>query len=65
MDKFEEYKLEIFTMIICTIALVIIIIIAKYTSTTNEFIYKGHQYIEFGKGVVHNPECKKCLEIYD
>lgn len=34
-----------------------------------EFTYKGHEYIYFHNsyqaGVVHNPECKKCLEVYD
>lgn len=32
---------------------------------TEEFEYKGHQYIKFDNGVVHNPECKKCIMIYD
>lgn len=39
-----------------------------YTFVT-EFTYKGHGYISFEReyraGVVHNPECKKCLEAYD
>ena len=38
-----------------------------------EFNYKGHDYIKFSEGfeykgyagVVHNPECKKCLEMYE
>lgn len=38
-----------------------------------EFNYKGHDYIKFDEwfgyrgyaGVVHNPECKKCLERYE
>lgn len=34
-----------------------------------EFTYKGHEYIYFHEsykaGIVHNPECKKCLEAYD
>lgn len=34
-----------------------------------EFTYKGHDYIAFQQhyqaGIVHNPECKKCLEAYD
>ena len=38
-----------------------------------EFNYKGHDYIKFSEGfeykgyagVVHNPECKKCLERYE
>lgn len=34
-----------------------------------EFTYKGHEYIDFHEnnkaGVVHNQECKKCLEAYD
>lgn len=34
-----------------------------------EFTYKGHEYIAFHEGnqagIVHNPECKKCLEAYD
>ena len=39
-----------------------------------EFQYKGHDYILFrwksgcyddGMGYVHNPECKKCFDIFD
>lgn len=32
----------------------------------NHFTYKNHQYIHFGnRGVVHDPDCKHCFEIYD
>ena len=38
-----------------------------------EFNYKGHDYIKFNEqfgykgfaGVVHSPECKKCLDKFD
>lgn len=38
-----------------------------------EFNYKGHDYIKFDEyfgyrgyaGVVHDPECKKCLDKFD
>lgn len=31
-----------------------------------EFIYNGHSYLYFYyKGVVHNPDCKKCLIIFE
>lgn len=36
-----------------------------HLNSTEEFEYKGHQYIKFDNGVVHNPECKKCIMIYD
>lgn len=38
---------------------------ADNLNSTEEFEYKGHQYIKFDNGVVHNPECKKCIMIYD
>lgn len=34
--------------------------------SAQEFTYNKHQYIYFpDKGVVHNPDCKKCLLNFD
>lgn len=31
-----------------------------------EFRYKGHDYIQFERdAIVHNPECRKCLQAFD
>lgn len=27
--------------------------------------YKGHTYFKYTTGTLHDPECKKCLEMYD
>lgn len=38
-------------------------------SEVTHFNYKGHDYIGFftlnHSGIVHNPECKKCYDVYD
>lgn len=34
-----------------------------WSTDPKEFIYDGHTYIEFEKGVVHSPDCPKCKEV--
>ena len=29
------------------------------------FKYKGHSYIKFGGGVVHDPDCQYCYDKFD
>ncbi len=36
-----------------------------FSYRTKEFEYKEHEYIQFSRGVVHNPDCKYCLSKYD
>ena len=40
-------------------------------ATVTTFIYKGHTYLNMqapnrtGWTIIHDPECKKCLDIFD
>ena len=60
------------TIILITLALVFIILevilIRFYPSKKEpiEFKYKNHEYIYFpSKGVVHSPDCKQCILVFD
>lgn len=60
------------TIILVTLALVItilgLILIRFYPSKEEpiEFKYNNHEYIYFpSKGVVHSPDCKQCILIFD
>lgn len=44
---------------------VIATIVVFFSYQTKEFEYHDHEYIQFSKGVVHNPDCKYCLSKYD
>ena len=48
-----------------TAALVTLVIAIFCSYRTKEFEYHDHEYIQFSKGVVHNPDCKYCLSKYD
>lgn len=51
-------------LIVIYTILLIILTIALFPRT-KEFEYNAHEYIQFSKGVVHNPDCKYCLSKYD
>ena len=60
------------TIILVTLALVItilgLILIRFYPSKEEpiEFKYKNHEYIYFSnKGIVHSPDCKQCILVFD
>lgn len=60
-------KLNLITLIIVSMALGMSItgLLIK-NSPTKEFNYKSHSYIYFpGKGVVHDPDCKQCILVFD
>lgn len=53
-------------LIIVTNLIVVSNTINNNQSSVQEFTYNKHQYIYFpNKGVVHNPECKKCILTFD
>lgn len=54
------------TLIIVTNLIIVSITVKNNQSSVQEFTYNKHQYIYFSdKGVVHNPECKKCILTFD
>ena len=53
-------------LILVTLVIEITINVKNRQTSTQEFTYNKHQYIYFpDKGVVHNPECKKCILTFD
>lgn len=53
-------------LILVAFAIEITINVKNEQTSTQEFTYNKHQYIYFpNKGVVHNPECKKCILNFD
>lgn len=60
----KEIKCILFTILVFCIIL-ICITLRNSSFKPREFEYKGHTYIQFEHGVVHDPECPKCYYIYE
>lgn len=59
-----KYKIIIVLVIIYWI--IYTIASMAVTGTAKEFKYKEHSYIYFiNEGIVHNPKCEKCYQLYD
>lgn len=59
---------ELLSLILLTLYFIFCaILITSYYGTHNEESFKknGHDYIRFGYVVVHDPDCKKCFDLYD
>lgn len=52
-------------MILMFCIILICITIRNTSFKPREFEYKGHAYIQFEHGVVHDPGCPKCFYIYE
>lgn len=59
MNYFKDTVIILLLIIICGI------IWDSWISSPTSFVYNKHEYIQFKNGVIHNPECKECYNLYE
>lgn len=66
LDIFRKVRFTDFLFAIICIILITFVYLDTSINRITHFTYNKHQYIRFQNiGVVHDPDCKYCFDLYD